>query len=233
MARVTPREGRALWIAALVLVANPTRARAQAESADPMGICALVRDQAARYPESETADLYKLAHQAAFGPAHAAPDLARARSWLMAEIGAIRSEAEPGSGRTHSETRLPAPPLFEPLLPDSSIGRVNLRPFLAAGGDPEVLLSAFLRAVEVHAERSETFDRYWSCFVALARERAIAVTEEDLAAYRRAREAEGLPAVHHSDAYVDAYRPAYRLVRGARLTEPDAGPGAFRSGGQR
>jgi hypothetical protein len=219
------RSTAAAAFAVLVLTGVPSPGRGQEATRDDGAVCAVAREHAARYPHAQVADYYKLAHQAAFGPRHAVPDPGHVRARLMAEVEAIRSE----QGASTSDGR-PAPvPLIEPLRPDSSLVRVNLRPFLRAGGDPEAVLAAFLSTADEVRGRRDVFDRYWSCFHAMAEEGDLVATTEHLRTYRRAREREALPAGRHSEAYVAAYRPAYRVVLRDRLTLPDGGAGAVSS----
>jgi hypothetical protein len=214
------RSTAAAAFAVLVLARVPSPGHGQEAARDDGAVCAVAREHVVRYPHVQVADLYKLAYQAAFGPRHAASDPGHVRARLMAEVEEIRSE----QGASTSDG-CPAPvPLIEPLLPDSSLVRVNLRPFLDARGDPETVLAAFLSTADEVRDRPDVFDRYWSCFHAMAEEGELRATTEHLLAYRRARERAGLPAVHHSEAYVAAYDPAYRVVLRERVTLPDGGP---------
>ena len=87
-----------------------------------------------RYPAMQIQDVYKLLHQAAFGSEHAISNPEGARQRLENEL------AEMGVG--------PDEPIFDPISADEQIVRVHLRPFIAQGGDPEMLLMAFIQTAE-------------------------------------------------------------------------------------
>jgi hypothetical protein len=153
----------------------------------------------ARYPLAEAQDVYKFTHQSVFGPAHAVPDKEGARRFLDEEIAAL----PPGP---------PDEPQVDVLGDDPPLVRLNLRPWVAAGGDVGALVDAFAAtAGDVHGEPQE-----------MARRLATAVTvlrglgrEGDaaaLTALASAQAEEGFPALHHSAAYRAAYAPAYRVV---------------------
>ncbi|MDX1394718.1 MAG: hypothetical protein R3195_10005 [Gemmatimonadota bacterium] len=159
---------------------------------------ALVRTHAARYPLMETADIYKLLHQAVLGSEHAVTDLAGARAWLDREI----AELEPG----------PPEPLIDPLGAAGSVVRIHLRPFLEAGGDPDRLAEAFaLTADRVSAGPTDLGCALEAAVAGLATDGAMSAAR-DLERFAAARLDEGYPAVHHSDAFAAAYGPAYRVI---------------------
>ncbi len=49
----------------------------------------------------------------------------------------------------------PGEPLLDPISPGGTILRVHLRPYVAAGGDPERLLAAFLQTGREHRGSTE------------------------------------------------------------------------------
>jgi hypothetical protein len=153
-------------------------------------------------------DLYKFAHQAAFGPAHAIPDPERAREWMAREVATL--EDVPGG---------PQQRMFESLLPDNSLVRVHLRPWLEAGRDAEELLFAFVHTANNYQGSPETLEAYWACFRELAGAGVLPLEVDALDAYLSQRESEGWPAVHHSEAFEAAYAPAYRVVWKDYLSE--------------
>lgn len=162
----------------------------------------LIRAHLVRYPLMEPADLYKLLHQAALGSEHAVRDTMAAREWLEAEMATM------GPG--------PAEPLVDSLRADGRVVRIHLRPFVAAGGDPEALLQAF---IETGAEQGDREDlrRAGEVAVRLARAKALPWPDSTMSALFAGLAAQGYPAVHHSAVFVDQYRPAYRVVAGRLL----------------
>lgn len=158
---------------------------------------AVVRAHLDRYPLAGPEDLYKLIHQGVFGSEHAIPSLGAAAAFLRDEVETLDAEA------------LPSERLAEAIAPDSAVLRVNLRPFVAAGGDLSGLLEAF-----VGTSNRVVGDRPAFECVAAATAGALPTQEAAVAweKFIEERLAEGLPAVHHSEGYDSAYRPAYRVI---------------------
>ena len=106
-------------------------------------------------------------------------------------------------------------PLVVRLRPDGAVVRLNLRPFKAAGGDPEALLRAFLASARSFRPDPGLFVAAWRSFGRVlppegaAGRNARAFTELD-----RESERAGWPARHHSEAYSAARKPAYRVLTG-------------------
>jgi hypothetical protein len=162
------------------------------------GFSIVVRAQLARYPLMQLEDLYKLAHQAALGSEHAVSDTPSARDKLTRELAAL--------------TGAPVEPLLDAISPGGTILRVHLRPFLAAEGDPEKLLQAFLRTAHECKGSVDQLKRYWASVVDLAAGGQIPFHPDDLRRFLESMEHVGFPAVHHSAQYKAAYQPSYRVV---------------------
>jgi hypothetical protein len=146
-----------------------------------------------RYPAMQIQDLYKLLHQAALGSEHAVANLDSARNWLLREM------AEMGEGSPE--------PLIDPISPGGRIVRVHLRPFIAAGHDPDVLLDAFVRTANEHHGDVHLLEQFWQAATATSKFPALEMEE-----LFRSMKAQNYPAVHHSSAYEKLYRPAYRVL---------------------
>ena len=146
----------------------------------------------------QPADAYKLLHQATLGSEHAMPSREMAEEWLVREIAALPAG--------------PAEPMVDTLGMGGQFVRIHLRPFLAAGGSPDSLLTAFVRTAQMAARDTAQL----TCGLAVVR-RLVADRETTWAAdsvdrlFREAAAA-GYPAMHHSDVFESAYRPAYRVV---------------------
>ena len=157
----------------------------------------------AEHSEAEAADLYKFLHQAIYGPGHAIPDPDAAARWLDSELEDLgpllvgEAQCEVLGGR--------------PILV-----RVNLRPFVAGSGDAAELVDAFVAAAgEISGDPGKMGE-------------AIEIVAKWLRSDGRRNLADGLerlnaelapkgyPAIHHSEAYVEAYRPAYRVITSER-----------------
>lgn len=155
-------------------------------------VARLVREERARRPASTSADLYKLVHEALLGPAHLLMDPERARARLADELAA--------AGPPRPDERL-----AEELDEASGTVRIHLRRWRFARGTiaelwPVVTASAAMPSDEARA-------RLPACLRAAA-----PAAPQDFPAYVEAREAEGFPAVRHSEAYRAAYAPSYRVV---------------------
>jgi len=158
------------------------------------------------HPFAGADDLYKFLHQAVFGPGHAIPNREAAAAWMEREIENL------------------GPPL-ERELPCEALGgepplvRVNLRPFISKGGDPDLLLDAFVSS----ANTDRGSPRRMMTVLSLAASYVQCAGRGDLAPELKALSAElaaaDYPAIHHSEAYVEAYKPAYRVVEEALAAE--------------
>ncbi|HVO35537.1 MAG TPA: hypothetical protein VMT21_08240 [Gemmatimonadales bacterium] len=200
---------RAALIVALALTApsaaaqTPRAATAPAPSTTCERIAAA---EVARYPELQPQDLYKLEFQAALGSAHFVRDTAEARTWLDREARTL------GPG--------PAEPVIDTISPDGAIVRVNLRPYLAAGGDLGTLADAFVRTAHTFRGSRRRLRDYLACTERMARSGRLPMVAAALERYFARMRRAGYPSPEHSARYVAAYHPAYRVVRSDLITAP-------------
>jgi hypothetical protein len=152
-----------------------------------------LRDHLSRYPALQIRDLYKLLHQAALGSEHAVSDRGSVGRWLARELQEI------GEGI--------AEPLIDPISNNGEIVRIHLRPYLAAGHNPQSLLDAFIRTANGHRGDTRLLEQYWQAAV----EMAIFPTPEMNDFYHELKD-KNFPAVHHSAEYEKLYKPAYRVI---------------------
>jgi hypothetical protein len=89
-------------------------------------VLGFVRAELRRRPLSGIPDLYKLVYQGVAGPAHAVPSPEEAAAWLRREVTGLGAPS-------------PRERMIEPLPPDGSFVRVNLRPWIQSGRDPRNL----------------------------------------------------------------------------------------------
>lgn len=203
-------------LAAILLsavVAAPSGRPAQAApSAEELS--AYARAALAAEPSAGVEDVYKWLFQAARGGEHAAPSEEAARKWLEAEWASLGPP-------------LPGEPLLVPLRPDGGVVRLNLRPFKAAGGDPEALLQAFLSSARSFAPDPGLFVASWRAFGrGLAEGGGDGWTAGAFRELDRSSERAGWPARHHGRRYAEARQPAYRVLTGEeaeRLVRAGAG----------
>ncbi len=164
--------------------------------------CILV-DHYRRYPRLQLADLYKLLHQASMGSEHAISDEAGARAWLERELATM------GDG--------PEDPLIDAISPSGEIVRVHLRPYVAAGHNPERLLDAFLRTAREVRGSVERLRGYLEETEQMAVAGRVPLSPDQISELMGRVARQGFPALHHSETYERLYRPAYRVVARAFL----------------
>lgn len=151
----------------------------------------ILKSHFARYPNMQIQDLYKLIHQANMGSGHAVTDHEAARLWLEREL------AEMGNG-------IPEP-VLDPISADGQVARVHLRPFLAQGGDPQKLLTVFIRTANEFHEDERALKNNWEAATRLG-----LFPPADMDKFIQSMQ--DYPAVHHSAIYTQRYHPAYRVV---------------------
>ena len=151
------------------------------------------------HPLAGAEDLYKFLHQAVYGPGYAISDRETAEAWMEREIDSLDPQIE---GELSCEALGGEPPLV----------RVNLRPFVADRGDPDLLLDAFVSSAEPkrgESRRMTTVLSLAASYVQCAGRGELAPELKELSTELAEK---GYPAIRHSEAYVEAYHPAYRVV---------------------
>ena len=148
------------------------------------------------YQALELRDIYKLLYQRVFGPEHSIDDPRAARERLYLEV-----------------IQLPTTPVSIPTLEPLSavLCRVNLRPFIRAGGDIGRLWKVFRQTVRDFQPGSlADFQRDWNRFrnTAWAQYHAPELLEQF---WQRMATAD-FPSVHHSQRYTKVHAPHYRVV---------------------
>lgn len=165
-------------------------------------VVTLIQRHLRRYPEGNFSDIYKLLHQAAFGPGHLISDKKKALEW-------IEKDLEGGGAEVSA-------PLVEAIHPAGAMVRVHLRPYAAHDGALEPLRDALVRSAVQRPDAPTTLAHWWEVFcewAAGARDDRLDGDEARLFGMACARQ--HWPAVHHSRAYREAYRPAYRVLTAA------------------
>ncbi|MGD9612386.1 MAG: hypothetical protein AB7V22_05730 [Kiritimatiellia bacterium] len=160
-------------------------------------------EQARAEPELRIADAYKWLFHATRGGEHAVADEIAARQWLETEWATL--------GPPPSDE-----PLWVPLAADGRIGRLNLRPYRAQGGDPDALHAAFVRGAASFDADPARFRKAWRALGRELKNRPSGhLTAAEWRRFDRDLRARGYPACHHSPAYEQARSPAYRVLPAA------------------
>jgi hypothetical protein len=158
----------------------------------------LIEEHFARRPLMRVTDVYKLLYQGVFGVGHFMGEAARER---------LQEEA----GRIDPEDHL-WEPLIERVSSDGSMVRVNLRTFLRRRL-PLDRLFKIMKETAALESMAEDFLSGWRAFNELVEAGIIAVDKGELERLNRELDEDGIRPRHHSEAYRDAYYPAYRVVR--------------------
>jgi hypothetical protein len=143
-------------------------------------------------------DYYKLLYQATMGSEHA----------ILNEDGARRRLEQEAAGLS-KDARVPE---VEQLSPDGVIVRVNLRPYLLAGGDISQLFDAFVKTSKEFQGDERNLELYAKWVMVLADANEIGLSQVEFAEFFEQRRRHGHSAIHHSVIYTEAYHPAYRVV---------------------
>lgn len=152
------------------------------------------------YPAMQARDVYKLLYQSVCGAEHLMSSASAFEEYLRAEFDAV--------------TALDEESLLVSLRADGTLSRINLRPYKARGGTVAALMRECMRAtLPVDQSARDELRRAWGAFrngcqagnwSSLS---LIDVMELDSWLMQH-----DYPAVHHSDAFRQTYRPAYRLA---------------------
>ncbi len=140
----------------------------------------------------EPCDLYKLVYQGAMGSSHFFLSEAAALENLRKEMRALKPHGEEN--------------LIENIPTTAGMVRVHLRPWLAEGLNPEILIRSFVRTGREFTGKTEDIELLWQ-----------ASGESDYFIRKMAKK--GYPSVHHSETYRKLYHPAYRVVQASILKE--------------
>jgi len=158
----------------------------------------LIKNQFALYPKMEARDLYKFLHQAAMGSEHAVKDTNAVKTWMTKEVAGLDTTV------TNE--------LIEQLSPDGNLVRVNLRPYLKAGDNPDELLNAFISTANKFSGSTSTLAEYIGDAKKMIARKEIPIAENIFSSLTEELERNGFPAIHHSLIYEKLYKPAYRVV---------------------
>lgn len=162
-------------------------------------LTALIQGHLLRYPAAEPRDIYKLLYQGVLGSEHVVDSVEGFEAALRAELDQVQPDENE--------------PLWDPLRPDGLLGRLNLRPFKARGGDPARLLEACLRTSFQRWGTPEDLKRAWDTFGSLTRQGAWpSMSPGRIDILTRYLILHDYPPMHHSTMFRRSYAPAYRVI---------------------
>ena len=155
------------------------------------------------YPKMDPQDAVKLIYQQEFGPEHMIANEKKALAQLKQEMAALGPVMDGEA-------------LYESI--GNGLCRLNLRPCLRRGVPAEDICRMF---VETAQSAKGDKKRFWQGIRVLQK-----LAEEDETPFEPvlldiflAKYPKSCPAVHHSDTYRLAYRPAYRVVNQRKLKD--------------
>jgi hypothetical protein len=150
-----------------------------------------------KYPKARPKDFYKLIYQGVFGVGHILSD--RTKDYLIEEAHRVNLNDYPNRE------------LLESVSPDGSIVRIYLRPFMRLNLDLEMLYKVILRSADLLGNQKEFLER-WRIFLDMVESGEIILDKSELNEVQADMDSKGLKPMHHTDAYREAYYPAYRVV---------------------
>ena len=162
---------------------------------------AILLDHARRYPRMEPTDAVKLLYQSEFGGGHLIRDENACLTRLLEEYRATPQCREI--------------PLTEDI--GGGIVRVNLAALDEHGLSPEELGQIFLCSAAQTRGTMASFREKLTLLQKLTADRAMPFDMAALSAYLTEYEQAGFPPVSHSEAYRNAYHPAYRVAAKAEI----------------
>lgn len=167
------------------------------EDRESQQIVEAVKTLVSQYPEATLQDVYKSFYQERFGPGHMIPNVENARNYLM-------SEMEQASENTGA--------YYEPTGSEGKYIRVYLNAVADGKISAEQLLDAFVESANNVEPRSDKWADQWAIIVKVIEEKQLPVAANDELKQLLKTCNEQDEAVHHSEAYNQAYRPHYRIV---------------------
>lgn len=159
----------------------------------------ILEDQFRRHSGFRVDDLYKIVYQATFGGDHFLRDKSAAERMLREEWENLEKVQRRES-------------LLEVIDPRGEVLRVNLRVYRKIGGNPQQMFDIFVRSAEEFNKDRERLVEYWTNITEWAQEGKIPFQKGILEDFFIEMGRKEFPAVHHSESYVDANRPAYRVI---------------------
>ena len=159
----------------------------------------IILEQIRRHQGFYIQDLYKMLYQASCGGRHLLMDPVESKKKLLEEWD--------------SSERIPkGEPLLEVIDPRGEVIRVNIRIYKKTGGKLDELFKAFQQSAMNFPDDKDRFIGLWGVAMELAENREIPFSKVLMEDFLIDQGKLDLPMIHHSDPYIDANRPSYRVV---------------------
>lgn len=150
------------------------------------------------FPQRTMQDVYKSFYQNRFGAEHMITDTAAVHAYLLYEIEVAAADS------VHN-------PFYDFVGADGRYVRVYLTCVNNGKLTADQLFDAFIRSAVPAQQPDRSWADEWAEIEQVARTCYVPCTEEECLLLRQA--AQDNRAVHHSEAYRNAYHPHYRIVR--------------------
>lgn len=150
------------------------------------------------FPQRTMQDVYKSFYQNRFGAEHMITDTAAVHAYLLYEIEVAAADS------VHN-------PFYDFVGADGRYVRVYLTCVNNGKLTADQLFDAFIRSAVPAQQPDRSWADEWAEIEQVARTCYVPYTEEECLFLRQA--AQDNRAVHHSEAYRNAYHPHYRIVR--------------------
>ena len=146
------------------------------------------------YPELQAEDIFKYLFQSAFGCEHLVSNPDTALTYILREASTLPADL---------------PPQIDRL--DGAYSRVHLS-WLNHGLLPETLTRMFCLSAKTEARGAEALEEKLSAAREMVADGSLATVSKDFEEKLASWAAMGYPAIHHSETFRRAYRPAYRVI---------------------
>lgn len=159
----------------------------------------IIHDQIRRHPGFQIEDLYTLLYQSTCGAKHYIENRHHCERMLKEEwkdLGKL----------------LKGEPLLEMIDPKGEILRVNLRVYKKIGGNRSRIYHLLIDSMSEFKESKEQLVQYWEIVLDMAVRNEFQFSLPALNKFWSHVKKNNFPVCHHSESYVDANRPAYRIV---------------------
>ena len=143
----------------------------------------------------QPSDIAKMCYQAALGAEHLLLDADRAKAYFNMEFDSV----EPREGE-----------LFECL--SDSVCRIDLGAWKNSGLPREYLFRMFVASASISSDGRERLVEYIESVENCLDELNLSFSLDDWKSFLEKYRELGMPAIHHSEAYRSAEKPAYRIV---------------------